>query len=77
MFLPIKQKWEITHVSSTHFDGINFISDDLQLLRKGKRIRVKSDTPMLTNESCLDTIKKFFCAHKYEYMITKWRKKWS
>ena len=75
ILLPIKQKWEITHVSSTHFDEINFISDDLQLLRK--IIRVKSDTPILTNESYLDTIKKFFYAHKYEYVITKWGKKWS
>ena len=71
----VTNKTKMRNVSSTHFDEINFISDDLQLLRK--IIRVKSDTPILTNESCLDTIKKFFYAHKYEYMITKWGKKWS
>ena len=39
---------------------INFMSEHLQLIKKNKRSRIKSDKPVFTSRSCLGEIGFFY-----------------
>lgn len=40
--------------SLSHFKDINFLLEDLRLIEKGRRSRVKSDKPISTSQTNLD-----------------------
>ena len=53
-----KEKWL--------FKDSNFILEDLRLIEKGERSRVKSDKPIFTSQTSLDKSKLLLSAFKYE-----------
>lgn len=52
--------------SSSHLKDINFILEDLQLIEKDRRSRVKSDKPIFTSQTSLDKSGILLHVVKYE-----------
>ena len=66
----------IKHPSSIHFKEFNFASEDLHLIEKDKRSRVKLDKPTFTDQTCLDKSKillYLLYQFKPKYMNTIWQ----
>lgn len=52
--------------SLSHFKDINFLLEDLRLIEKGRRSRVKSDKPISTSQTNLDKSDILLHVVKYE-----------
>lgn len=62
----LKWKMRNRNGSLSHFKDINFLLEDLRLIEKGRRSRVKSDKPIFTSQTNLDKSDILLHVVKYE-----------